>query len=43
MRLYLLLGLLFVLVILDIAQNRGQMVRLVGGWFAALLRAIGLL
>lgn len=43
MRFYLLLGLLFVLVIFDITQNRGQMVRLVGGWFGALFRAIGLL
>ena len=43
MRSYLLIGLIFLLVIWDIAQNRGQSVRMVGGWAAGFMRAIGLL
>jgi hypothetical protein len=43
MRSYLLIGLIFLLVIWDIAQNRGQSVRMVGAWVAGFLRAIGIL
>jgi hypothetical protein len=43
MRSYLILGLIFMLVIWDIAQNRGQSVRTVGNWAAGFMRAIGLL
>ena len=43
MRSYLILGLIFMLVIWDIAQNRGQSLRTVGNWAAGFMRAIGLL
>ena len=43
MRSYLLIGLIFLLVIWDIAQNRGQSLRMVGNWAAGFMRAIGLL
>lgn len=43
MRFYLLLGILFIVVIWDIAQNRGQTLRGIGSMFSGFLRAIGLL
>ena len=43
MRFYLLLGILFIVVIWDIAQNRGQTLRVIGAGFSGFLRAIGLL
>ena len=43
MRSYLLIGLIFLLVIWDIAQNGGQSVRMVGAWAGGFLRAVGIL
>jgi hypothetical protein len=43
MKLYLLLGILFLLVLWDISQNRGQFVRATGAFFAGVLKTVGLI
>ncbi len=43
MRFYLVLAILFILVIWDIAQNNGHYIKVVGAWFAGLMRGLGLL
>ena len=43
MKMYLALGILFLLVLWDISQNQGRYIRATGAFFSGFLRSVGLI